>query len=279
MRTSPDSRPTRAVRAGGYRHAATACCASSGVLVNGKITPLTPASRTRFAVHISFTGTRANVCAASPRVASTMLRSDSSVTGECSISTQRKSKPAVARCAATSVLFTVIVAAKTGRPSRNFCFDGTCPGFGAHFLISQTSETWQPRPLPPSPGSRVPASSPALLSRSLACGMSNSTGRTGAGFAISGWTSTPFATSRILRVGAVAGVDDADLVLRGGVEIVVVHLQRRVDQRLGVRPPGTALAPAGTRTRPATIRGTPGPSRYPAPRTRCGCCVGLPRSS
>ena len=41
--------------------------ASSGVLVNGKITPETPWSSTRLAVQISFTGTRANTVAGKPR--------------------------------------------------------------------------------------------------------------------------------------------------------------------------------------------------------------------
>ena len=43
-----------------------------------------------------------------PRVASTMLRSVSSVMGECSISTHRKSKPRLAMCAATSTFAAVI---------------------------------------------------------------------------------------------------------------------------------------------------------------------------
>ncbi len=55
----------------------------------------------------------------------------------------------------------------------------------AFFLISQTSLTWQPRPLPPRPASRnqFRVSSPSAVSD---CGMSNSRGSAGSGLAISG---------------------------------------------------------------------------------------------
>ena len=70
--------------------AAAAQAALAALLVKGKMTPHTPWSRTRFAAQSSMTGTRANTAAGSPRVASTIRRSVSNVTGECSISTQRK---------------------------------------------------------------------------------------------------------------------------------------------------------------------------------------------
>jgi len=91
----------------------------AGVLTNGKITPWTPASSARLATHVSVTGTRANGTAGRARVARTMLRTVSSETGECSISSQRKSNPAAAARAAMSRLGDVIVQPKTGRDSRS----------------------------------------------------------------------------------------------------------------------------------------------------------------
>src|SRR5580658_3258069 len=41
-------------------------------------------------------------------------------------------------------------------------------------------------------------------------------------------------------VGTVAGVGDADLVLGVAVEMIVMHLQRSIAERLGSIPPGTA---------------------------------------
>ena len=57
--------------------------------------------------------------------------------------------------------------------------------FLVHFLISHTSETWQPRPLPPWPGSRVQARFKTPV-RVASREMSNSTGRYGTGLAMKG---------------------------------------------------------------------------------------------
>jgi hypothetical protein len=96
------------------------------VLVKGKMTPMAPASSARFAVQSSLTGTRTNGIAFRPRVASTMLRSVSQLIGLCSISIQRKSKPMLAVCAATSGLATVMVPPITGLPSARSCRTGFC---------------------------------------------------------------------------------------------------------------------------------------------------------
>ncbi len=103
---------------GGYFVESAACLANSGVEVKGNTTPSAPASKARFAVQSSFTGTRINGTAFNPRVASTILRAVSRVMGECSISIHKKSKPMFASVAATSALATVTVAPITGLPSR-----------------------------------------------------------------------------------------------------------------------------------------------------------------
>ena len=102
--------------------------ARAGVLTNGNTTPCTPASSTRFAVHASVTGSRANGTAGRSRVASTMLRTVSSVSGECSSSSQRKWKPAVAARAAMSRLLVVMVQPKTGSDSRSRRLTGLSQG-------------------------------------------------------------------------------------------------------------------------------------------------------
>src|SRR5205814_555872 len=120
-----------------------------------------------------------------PRVARTMLRSVSSETGECSISIHKKSKPRPEACAATSTLFTQMIGPITASPRASFSLTGLrdraeavagavegivwfgvisvlqgLPDVGS--LSNQTSDTWQPRPLPPRPGSpnQVRVSSP-----------------------------------------------------------------------------------------------------------------------
>src|ERR1022692_3216830 len=91
--------------------------------------------------------------------------------------------------------------------------DGVFPGC-IHFLINQTSATWQPRPLPPRPASRYHERFNSPLDVA-ARGMSNSMGRTGWGLSMSGWISISKGggfwrtraglearpTSRILRPG------------------------------------------------------------------------------
>src|SRR5438552_8224258 len=66
-----------------------------------------------------------------------------------------------------------------------FLLDRIHPLFLVHFLISQTSETWHPRPLPPCPGSRVHARFNSPL-RVASRGISNSTGRYGTTFGMYG---------------------------------------------------------------------------------------------
>jgi hypothetical protein len=88
------------------------------------MTPSTPQSNTRLAIHNSFTGGRANGTAVSPRVARTTLRTVSRLTGVCSISSQRKSNPRAAACVATSTLFTLITIPMTGWPFFNNSLTG-----------------------------------------------------------------------------------------------------------------------------------------------------------
>src|ERR1700722_7693628 len=70
-----------------------------------------------------------------------------------------------------------------------------------HFRISHISDTWFPRPFPPSAGSRFHVNNSSPL-RVASLGISNSIGPTGAGFFIKGWISMdPFATRRICALG------------------------------------------------------------------------------
>src|SRR3989442_2878303 len=184
-----------------------------------------------------------------------MLRTVSSVSGECSSSSHRKWNPALAARAATSRLVVVIVHPKTGCDSRN----RRRTGFSHTRSITSSSFFYQP-----DFGDLIAAAGAAHArgwaerQRQLAAArrlhrhveLHRLDGR----WLLDGWMNFVLVVGNQPdergRAEHVTRVDDWNPVPRGGVERRVAHLQRRVPERLGGRHPRQAPVGPGAEPRP-----------------------------
>ena len=140
-------------------------------------------------------------------------------------------------------------------------------------LISQTSETWQPRPLPPRPFSACQVRS--SVAARVALGQVEFQRLHVARFQQVRVDLERFAGDQPhLRLEHVAGVDDAQLVRGGRIEPGVVHAKRLVEERAGM--PAPRSPPVGSWSKAVWARaGTPGLWRRVIPSP--GAAVGAGR--